>query len=90
MRPAVTDEKPERRLHKSEKDDAKLKCPVKTKTDTMLEMHETLNKSPPDNCANEPTTVESCSRVMASMGVTLNDALEDGVMVANEELAGQL
>ena len=48
------------------------------------------NKSPPDNCANEPTTVESCSRVMASMGVTLNDALEDGVMVANEELAGQL
>ena len=53
------------------------------------EMHEILNKLPPDNCTNEPTAVESCSRVTASMGVTLNKALEDGVMVANDKLARQ-
>ena len=55
---------------------AKLKKPVKTKTDAMLEMHETLNKFPSENCANEPTAVESCSRVTASMIMTLNKALE--------------
>ena len=61
--------------------------PSKENIEPVEEMHEGLNKFPPDNCANEPTAVESCSRVTANMGVTLMDALENGVMVANEELA---
>ena len=37
------------------------------------EMHESLSKFPPDNCANEPTAVESCSRVTPSIVVAAKD-----------------
>ena len=71
----------------AEEEAQQVELPSKENNEPVEEMHEGLNKFPPDNCANEPTAVESCSRVTANMGVTLMDALENGVMVANEELA---
>ena len=71
----------------AEEEAQQVELPSKENIEPVEEMHEGLNKFPPDNCANEPTAVESCLRVTANMGVTLNDALENDVMVANEELA---
>ena len=74
----------------AEEEAQQVELPPEENDEPVEEMDEVLNKFPPDNCANEPTAVESCSRVTANMGVTLKDALEDGVMVANGDLAKQL